>query len=74
MYQEEVNPPSESFDADRPIKSSREDRFGRSKFAKRVAHIIAERRDSTSIVVGVYAPWGEGKTSVLNRDLKKSEI
>lgn len=66
MYQEQVNPTSESFDADRPIKSSREDRFGRSKFAKRVARVIAERRDPTSIVVGVYAPWGEGKTSVLN--------
>lgn len=63
----------EPYEADRPIESSRQDRFGRSEFARRVAYVIVERRDPTSIVVGIYAPWGEGKTSVLNMVIEELE-
>lgn len=66
MSKEVVKVEREPYEADRPIKSSREDRFGRSEFAKRIASVIADRRDASSIVVGIYGPWGEGKTSVLN--------
>jgi hypothetical protein len=57
---------TEEYDSDRAITSSADDRFGRHKFSQRVAHVILERRDPSSIVVGIYGPWGEGKTSVLN--------
>jgi predicted KAP-like P-loop ATPase len=63
-------------EADRPIHKSSEDRFGRWHFAQRVAQVIANRNDSNSIVIGIHAPWGEGKTSVLNmivEELKKHE-
>lgn len=66
MSKEVIKVEREPYEADRPIKSSHEDRFGRSEFAKRIASVIAGRRDASSIVVGIYGPWGEGKTSVLN--------
>ncbi len=53
-------------EADQSIQTSNEDLFGRKQFAQRIAQIIATRGDKTGIVVGIYAPWGEGKTSVLN--------
>ncbi len=52
--------------SDQPIKNSKTDLFGRKKFSKRIAHIIANRTEKESIAVGIHAPWGEGKTSVLN--------
>jgi hypothetical protein len=66
MSREVVKVEREPYESDRPIKSSHEDRFGRSEFAKRIASVIASRREASSIVLGVYGPWGEGKTSVLN--------
>jgi len=51
---------------DAPIAEARDDRFGRARWARRIAHTIAAQRDPASIVVGVYGPWGDGKTSVLN--------
>jgi KAP-like P-loop domain-containing protein len=52
--------------ADQPILSSKEDRFGRKQFAHRIADVIATRDSSSGLVVGIHGPWGEGKTSVLN--------
>lgn len=51
---------------DAPIAKSADDRFGRGPWARRVAETIAAQRDAASLVVGVYGPWGDGKTSVLN--------
>lgn len=51
---------------DAPIHSQAEDRFSRWAFAERSATVIATRKDSSSLVVGIYGPWGDGKTSVLN--------
>ena len=56
----------EQYTDDGPISSHDDDRFGRWPFAERVARVIATRTDPTSIVVGIYGPWGDGKTSVLN--------
>lgn len=53
-------------ESDSPIQKSTEDRFGRWPFAQRVGQVIATRTDLSSIVVGIHAPWGDGKTSVLN--------
>src|SRR5262249_10955374 len=33
---------------------------------KRIAGVIAKRKESGSVVIGIYGPWGDGKTSVLN--------
>ncbi len=54
-----------SIQVDRPIASWTEDRFDRAPFAAQVANIIARRADPSSLVVGIYGPWGDGKTSVL---------
>ncbi|GEM_PF-288572 len=51
--------------ADQPIASKSEDRFNRAPFATRIAETLATRSDPSSIVIGLYGPWGDGKTSVL---------
>lgn len=51
--------------ADQPITGKAEDRFNRASFATRIAETIATRVDPSSIVLGIYGPWGDGKTSVL---------
>ncbi|HEY0736826.1 MAG TPA: P-loop NTPase fold protein [Herpetosiphonaceae bacterium] len=42
------------------------DRFNRWPFAQRVAQTIARRQDPSSLVVGIYGSWGEGKTTVFS--------
>ncbi len=54
-----------TFAADAPIADPALDRFGRWPFAERVAKILALRQDPSSLVVGLYGAWGEGKTTVL---------
>lgn len=51
---------------DAPIAAPGDDRFGRARWAHRIARTIAAQRDPASLVVGVYGSWGDGKTSVLN--------
>ena len=51
--------------SDQPIRSKSEDRFNRWAFAKRIADTFASRNDVASIVIGLYGPWGDGKTSTL---------
>lgn len=55
----------EHFVSDEPIAGAGQDRFNRAPFAARIADTIARRPDSSSLVVGVFGPWGDGKTSVL---------
>jgi hypothetical protein len=52
--------------SDAPIDVSDADRFRRERFAHHIADTIALRTDPTSLVVGIYGRWGEGKTTVLN--------
>ncbi|PIT53584.1 KAP family P-loop NTPase fold protein [Snodgrassella alvi] len=64
------------FSADAPLKSKEQDKFSRGKFAERVAQVIAKREDPSSLVIGLYGVWGDGKTSVLNfiqQSLKSEE-
>ncbi|TCI43087.1 MULTISPECIES: P-loop NTPase fold protein [unclassified Exiguobacterium] len=55
-----------NYSSDNPIDNPSHDKFNRYPFAQRVANVIAERNDSSSIVIGIYGAWGEGKTSVFN--------
>jgi len=55
-----------TYSSDQPIRSKREDRFNRALFAQRVADTTATRSDPSSIVIGLYGPWGGGKSSTLN--------
>src|SRR5579862_7526842 len=55
--------PPHQYADDAPITSPDEDRFSRAPFAERIAHVFATRRDSASLVVGIYGPWGDGKSS-----------
>lgn len=59
-------PTPHAYATDRPILTEEEDRFGRVPFARRIAETISNLEDPSSIVVGIYGAWGEGKTSVLN--------
>ena len=51
---------------DASVLELRDDRFQHWPFARRVADTIAHCADSSSIVLGVFAPWGTGKATVLN--------
>lgn len=57
--------PGQSFVADEPIAGAAQDRFRRAPFATRVADTIAKRGEASSLVIGIFGPWGDGKTSVL---------
>jgi len=54
------------YHTDAPVTDPADDRFRRQPFAHRIADTIANRPDPTSLVVGLYGKWGEGKTTVLN--------
>ena len=61
------------FAGDDPISHAYEDRLGRSGFAKAVARIITQRKSTQGIVIGVYAEWGQGKSSALNMVVEELE-
>lgn len=56
----------QNYSADSPVIQKEDDRFSRWTFSERVAEVISKRSDPSSIVIGLYGVWGDGKTSVLN--------
>jgi predicted KAP-like P-loop ATPase len=54
------------FSADSPATTRAEDYFQRYGFASRIAQVLLTRRESSSLTIGVYGSWGEGKTSVMH--------
>ena len=62
----EARPAPVGFLADAPLQDPDWDRLRREPFARRVADTINARNDPTSLVIGIYGRWGEGKTTVLN--------
>jgi hypothetical protein len=56
----------QTYSSDEPIRSKAHDKYSRWPFAKRIADTLAARKDPSSIVVGLYGPWGDGKTSTLH--------
>ena len=55
-----------NYSSDSPVSLRNQDRFSRWKFSERIAQVISKRSDPSSIVIGLYGIWGDGKTSVLN--------
>ncbi len=55
-----------NYSSDAPISSPDKDRFSRWPFSKRISEVIAKRTDPSSLVIGLYGAWGDGKTTVLN--------
>ena len=51
---------------DAPITSLAEDRLGRARFASQIAAAVTNWREDRGLVIGLYGPWGSGKTSILN--------
>lgn len=58
------------FQPDRPIESIKEDKLGRSTFAKALAESLLSYKSKGSIVIGLFGDWGTGKTSILNMCLE----
>jgi GTPase SAR1 family protein len=54
------------FIPDSPIAKEQEDELNRKGFAKNLAETIRDWDRKESIVVGLFGPWGSGKTSILN--------
>lgn len=54
-----------TYSSDQPIQFKADDRFNRWPFASRIADTLANRKDPSSLVIGLYGPWGDGKTSTL---------
>jgi len=52
--------------ADRPQVNPDDDRFGYAPFAKHLAQGLLRGCPADGLVVGVYGPWGCGKSTVLN--------
>lgn len=59
-------PTAHPFSADRPITAVAADLLSRDNFAVAVANSIRNWRNRDSLVIGIYGPWGVGKTSILN--------
>ncbi len=67
---------STNYSSDSPVFAKEQDRFSRWAFSERVAQVISKRTDPSSIVIGLYGIWGDGKTSVLNfieKSLEKND-
>jgi hypothetical protein len=58
--------PLSPFAGDRPWTAGDKDSLRRTAFANRIADTIAIHPSRDGLVIGVYGPWGEGKTSVLH--------
>ncbi len=48
---------------DNPISGEKEDRFGFQKYRDALLEVM--RRSDTPLTIGVFGPWGSGKTSLL---------
>jgi hypothetical protein len=55
---------------DTAIASKSQDRLGRAGFAGRLATAILDWEEKDSIVIGLFGPWGCGKTSLLRMALE----
>ncbi len=54
------------FSGDQPIADRPYDLLNRAVFADRIAELVDGLPSRTGLVIGVFGPWGSGKTTVLN--------
>lgn len=55
-----------SLSADKPLVDPKHDRLGYALFAEQLARSISALDSSEGLVIGIYGPWGAGKSTVLN--------
>jgi hypothetical protein len=55
-----------TFQNDRPITTATDDRLDVDVFIRRLVGPIMRSQDGGSLVVGLYGPWGSGKSSALH--------
>ena len=61
------------YSSDSAIKTKNEDLLGRSSFASELANAILKNAGTESVVIGLYGPWGCGKTSLVNLVVEEIE-
>ncbi|MBW3538017.1 KAP family NTPase [Candidatus Parcubacteria bacterium] len=54
------------YSSDRALNGKKNDLFSRASYASRIASVILRSKIEDSYVIGLYSPWGYGKTSTLN--------
>lgn len=59
---------------DAPISSKDEDRLGRANFAAILGDLLSSWSQRESLVVGLFGPWGSGKTSLMNLALEQIQM
>jgi len=52
--------------ADKPLSDPKDDKLGYAPFAKNLAESICKMSPPDGLVIAVYAPWGLGKSTLLN--------
>jgi predicted KAP-like P-loop ATPase len=57
---------NDEYSSDKAITSSSDDAFNRKAFSERLAEALYDAKLGDGYVVGLYSPWGYGKTSILN--------
>ena len=66
MTTEKKPPESANYLSDAPLRDSGGDAFGRAEYAKNLAAAISTMNADDGFVIGLNAPWGYGKTTLLN--------
>ena len=56
---------------DTPIKKQEEDLLHRKNFAKRLGKSLIDTQTKEGYCIGLYGPWGSGKSSVVNMILEE---
>lgn len=59
------------FKSDQPIEHAPEDLLQRAKFASTLAQTLLEYKDTAPLTIGLFGPWGSGKTSLVNLIIHK---
>ena len=62
---------------DSPIQGEQDDLLNRSEFAKRIGQSILRMNAENGLCIGMFGPWGSGKTSIINmllEEIRREEI
>ena len=59
---------------DAPIKKQKDDLLNRCDFSKRLGKSLLEAESQNGYCVGLFGPWGSGKSSIINNNLSESRV